>query len=349
MQELIVSAVESGQKLLNFLLRRVQAEKNELHRWIRSGQVRINKGRAKAFDRLNTGDSVRIPPFAIFIKGEASSPIHSSIKHSHGLHILYENEDILVIDKERGLACQGGTGHNHNIVTILKESYAEAPFMPAPAHRIDKDTTGILFIGKSYSALRSLTDFMKHEQEETLNPRLQADKEYLAWLHGDVQSLQKSFIVDYVYKDENIGIMKTVPRESFLFYEGKREHIKGRHFVQKVEDVFSAPMHKEYQGHTSQKAISFLQVIKTIQHKKENYSLVKVGIFTGRTHQIRLQCANLGFPLVGDAKYGQKDGEKLKLHSYHIHLGQNNFSHKSDFYSLPSDWEYPFALDKEDI
>ena len=61
---LLVSRAEAGQKLLNFLQRRINAPSSDFHRWIRTGQVRVNGGRAKAFDRLNEGDAVRVPPFA---------------------------------------------------------------------------------------------------------------------------------------------------------------------------------------------------------------------------------------------------------------------------------------------
>ena len=64
MDALTVSRAESGQKLLNFLQRRIEAAAGELHKWIRSGQVRVNGGRSKAFDRVSEGDLVRVPPFA---------------------------------------------------------------------------------------------------------------------------------------------------------------------------------------------------------------------------------------------------------------------------------------------
>ena len=66
-QALTVSRAEAGQKLLNFLQRRVEAATGEFHRWIRTGQVRVNGARAKAFDRIEEGDQVRVPPFAVFL------------------------------------------------------------------------------------------------------------------------------------------------------------------------------------------------------------------------------------------------------------------------------------------
>ena len=75
MDALTVSRAESGQKLLNFLQRRIEAAAGELHKWIRSGQVRVNGGRSKAFDRVSEGDLVRVPPFAALKAPGSASPV----------------------------------------------------------------------------------------------------------------------------------------------------------------------------------------------------------------------------------------------------------------------------------
>ena len=132
-QALAVSRAEAGQKLLNFLQRRVEAATGEFHRWIRTGQVRVNGSRAKAFDRVEEGDLVRVPPFAVVLPAggdtaassakEARStsprPQNENSKKSSSLRIIHEDEDILVIAKPAGLPVQGGTGHSDSIAARL--------------------------------------------------------------------------------------------------------------------------------------------------------------------------------------------------------------------------------------
>ena len=146
---LLVTAQAGGQKLFNFLKRSLHAENNEIYRWIRTGQVRINKKRAKAFDIVHENDEIRIPPFA---PNRADTLPKKTVKE-FPFPVIYENEHVLIIDKPQGIACQGGTGQKENIADILKEYYSAANFVPAPAHRLDKETQGILLIGKTYKNL----------------------------------------------------------------------------------------------------------------------------------------------------------------------------------------------------
>ena len=144
-QALSVSQAEAGQKLLNFLQRRVEASAGEFHRWIRTGQVRVNGSRAKAFDRVEEGDMVRVPPFAVFLPAGSEDREHlrhesarsPQSKHerpekkSASLHIVYEDEDLLVIAKPAGLPVQGRpaglamTRTSSSSYTMLREEGAD--------------------------------------------------------------------------------------------------------------------------------------------------------------------------------------------------------------------------------
>ena len=184
MDALTVSRAESGQKLLNFLQRRIEAAAGELHKWIRSGQVRVNGGRSKAFDRVSEGDLVRVPPFAALKAPGSASPVRPrpAFANAFGgaaiLPVIYEDEDILVLNKPSGLPSQGGTGHADSVASLLAARFRHAEFVPAPVHRLDKDTSGLLIAGKSYAALRRLSDALAGRTETP--PR----KEYLAWVWG---------------------------------------------------------------------------------------------------------------------------------------------------------------------
>ncbi|WP_300831867.1 S4 domain-containing protein, partial [uncultured Bilophila sp.] len=132
-QPLLVTAEEAGQKLLQFLARRFDEPQGVLHRWIRTGQVRINGGRAKPFDRVDFGDEVRVPPFAGG-GAQAAAPV----KEDRSLlpPIVAETDELIVFCKPAGLPVHPGTGHTDSLTARLEKSFAGAPFMPAPVHRL---------------------------------------------------------------------------------------------------------------------------------------------------------------------------------------------------------------------
>ena len=171
-QNVPVSPEEAGQKLLQYLVRRLggQAPQSAILRWIRTGQVRIDGGRAKPFDRLKQGAVVRIPPFEPGGPQNEPGPAPNA-----SLSIVFENEELLVIAKPAGLPTHPGSGWDDSVQTRLKARYADAPFSPTPAHRLDKNTSGLLLAAKTYDALRRLQDAFRDKT---------ADKEYLAWVRG---------------------------------------------------------------------------------------------------------------------------------------------------------------------
>lgn len=169
---LTVSPQEGGQKLLQFLARRLDIPQAMFHRWIRTGQVRRNGARCKAFDRLQAGDEIRVPPFAGAIaqrdpsKGSAA-PLPP---------ILYKDDNLFVFNKPAGLAVQSGTGHDDSLAKRLAIHCTADTFRPTPAHRLDRDTSGIILVARSYTMLRQLHDAFR-EREGIV-------KEYLAWVAG---------------------------------------------------------------------------------------------------------------------------------------------------------------------
>ncbi len=301
-QALTVSRAEAGQKLLNFLQRRVEAATGEFHRWIRTGQVRVNGSRAKAFDRVEEGDQVRVPPFAVFLpagsetKSEVRTPSairpqdrgEAKEKSSSSLRIVYEDEDLLVIAKPAGLPVQGGTGHSDSIASRLAAERADADFVPAPVHRLDKDTTGLLVAGKTYAAVRLLTDALAGRGGEA--PR----KEYLAWVEGrwpfsPAEGPQE--LHDFLAKDQKAQRMKTV----------------------------RGP--KQEEGQEARCIVTALEARRIPEGPKgREHTLLLVRLITGRTHQIRVQLASRGHAIVGDPWYGKSSNEGLRLHAFRLSL-----------------------------
>ncbi|EGB16043.1 pseudouridine synthase, RluA family [Pseudodesulfovibrio mercurii] len=168
-QSVVVSQAESGQKLLQFLERRLSGEvpRSAIQKWIRTGQVRVDKGRKKPFDRLEAGQTVRIPPYA---PGQ-----DKQVSEAGGLAVAYEDAELLAVAKPAGLAAHGGDGVDDSVVARLRAMYRNADFMPTLAHRLDRDTSGLLLAAKSYAVLRELNDLFASNG---------VAKVYLAWVDG---------------------------------------------------------------------------------------------------------------------------------------------------------------------
>ncbi len=326
-QELTVTPSASGQKLFNFLKRCLNAENTEIHRWIRTGQVRINKKRAKAFDLVREGDLIRIPPFAQN-QVPASVQTQSSCDKTRAqkslpFPIIFENEHILVLNKPQGLACQGGTGQKENIADILKKYYRHADFIPAPAHRLDKETSGLLLIGKTYQSLRFLTEYMKGNEENLLQAIYEDPKKiYHAWVYGDITDFAKEnpYLCHSLYHNENQKKENVWQAFSYKNPQEIEAHIKECGLIQ------NTPI-----GERALFACSTLKVLAV----KKNKSLIEVGIYTGRKHQIRIQLAHSGFPLVGDIKYAPKKfiaaNDKFFLQCHALTLPENPFTEQTVF------------------
>ncbi|MBS0308904.1 MAG: RluA family pseudouridine synthase [Proteobacteria bacterium] len=163
-----ISVEEAGQRIDNFLLRICKGvPKSHIYRVLRSGQVRVNKGRIDQTYRLETGDMVRIPPLRM-----ADKPVHSV--PACEFTILLEDEHVLVIDKPAGVAVHGGSGVSYGVIEQLRAARPHAKFLEL-VHRLDRDTSGILMLAKKRSALTNL-----HEQIR----EGQLDKRYLTLVQG---------------------------------------------------------------------------------------------------------------------------------------------------------------------
>lgn len=301
---LTVSRAEAGQKLLNFLQRRISAPTADFHRWIRTGQVRVNGSRARAFDRLAEGDAVRVPPFAQRLPAGRDTPRDMAEQMRSRLDIVFEDDDILVLAKPAGLPVQGGTGHRDSIASRLAEERAYAAFVPAPVHRLDKDTSGLLVAGKTYAAVRLLTDAMAGRGEA------RPVKEYLAWVEGSWPFDDTRELHDRLTKDEKAQRMVVLPAGA-----------------------------KPGEGQDARCMVTPLRR-KRMQGRERTLLLVR--LLTGRTHQIRVQLASRGHPVSGDPWYGEKTREGLKLHAFRLTIPVPGG--KSRSLELPPPWQGAWSL-----
>ncbi|MUM77759.1 RluA family pseudouridine synthase [Pseudodesulfovibrio sp. F-1] len=284
-QIVTVTPAESGQKLLQFLERRLGGvvPRSAVQRWIRKGQVRVDKGRAKPFDRVAVGQAVRIPPYA----GESGEPAPLA----GPLTIVHKDDRLLAIAKPAGLAVHGGDGIDDSVAARLAASFADADFAPTLAHRLDRDTSGLLLAARTYETLRELN-------ERFASGRV--DKLYLAWVLGRWPEPDKTLLEDRLEKCGEAGSEKV---------------------------------------RTGSGKVALAEAVCLV--RGEVRSLLAVRLFTGRTHQIRVQLASRGHPVAGDGKYGPS-GQRtdLRLHCFALRPGEPTLT-------LPPPWSGPWAVTGE--
>ncbi|MDR2837186.1 MAG: RluA family pseudouridine synthase [Azonexus sp.] len=244
-----------GQRLDNFLIRHCKGvPKSHLYRILRSGEVRVNSGRVEATYRLCVGDKLRLPPLRLAARQQ--DEIDEAAQQRVALPVLFEDDALLVIDKPDGIAVHGGSGVSFGVIEALRQQRPTARFLEL-AHRLDRETSGILLIGKKRLALTALHDMFREHGAG-------ADKRYLALVKGRWLNLTQHV---------------KAPLHKYLLDNGERR-------VAVRADGKAA--------HT---------VFRLLARWPE-MSLVEAQLKTGRTHQIRVHLAHLGFPILGDEKYG---------------------------------------------
>ncbi|MGE4299436.1 MAG: RluA family pseudouridine synthase [Desulfovibrionaceae bacterium] len=316
-QHVTVTGPEAGQKLIQFLRRRLPGDvpQTALMRWIRTGQVRVDGGRAKPFQRVAEGQMVRVPPFATDVPATASAtasagptPAEARPATAHAaLTIIHETPDLLVIAKPAGLPVQPGSGHADSVATRLAALYTGAPYIPAPAHRLDKQTTGLLLAGKTFAAQARLHAAFR-DRAAASGPGSGLDKRYLAWVAGRWPHAAPTLLEDHLAKDGGPGHEKVRVQQDGIGQEARCEVIRRT----------------------------------TIATPDGDASLLELRLLTGRTHQLRVQLASRGFPILGDRKYGGRAVPTARgtlfLHAWRITLPGGE-----TFEAVP-DWPAPFDV-----
>jgi len=152
---LTVDEDSSGQRLDNFLMRHLKGvPKTHVYRIIRSGEVRVNKGRASADQRVETGDLVRLPPVRISAQVQAKADAPAPARE---FPVLMEDEAMMAIDKPAGVAVHGGSGVSFGVIEQLRRARPASTNLEL-VHRLDRETSGVLLVAKKRSALKHLQD-----------------------------------------------------------------------------------------------------------------------------------------------------------------------------------------------
>ena len=279
-KSLEVDAESAGQRLDNFLMRHLKGvPKTHVYRIIRSGEVRVNKGRASADTRIQTGDLVRLPPVRlserVAEKAQAMAEGAMPGGPAREFPLLLEDEAMLAIDKPAGVAVHGGSGVSFGVIEQLRMARPETKFLEL-VHRLDRETSGVLLLAKKRSALKVLQD--QFRERET-------GKTYLALVVGQWPANKK--VLDK-------------PLHKYLLPDGERrvkvvarDDPDGMKSVTLVRVKQTMPVSPEW-----------AQGLAELPKRPTHFSLLEVTIKTGRTHQIRVHLASEGFPIAGDDKYG---------------------------------------------
>ena len=286
-----VDADSCDQRLDNFLMRELKGvPKTHVYRIIRSGEVRVNKGRASAQTRVQVGDLIRIPPMRTSEAADQKNlDAQSGAIPPRDFPVLLEDEGFMAIDKPAGVAVHGGSGVSFGVIEQLRLARPSINSLEL-VHRIYRETSGILLVSKKRSALLHLQN--QFRERET-------GKTYLALVVGQWPSNRK--VID-------------LPLERYLLDNGAQ---MGERRVR----VVSA------QDPNGMRAITLVRVAKLVGP----YSLLEVTIKTGRTHQIRVHLASLGYPIAGDEKYASDEQNKalarVGLKRMFLHAWRLKFMH----------------------
>jgi 23S rRNA pseudouridine955/2504/2580 synthase len=293
-----VDEESAGQRLDNFLIRRLKGvPKTHVYRIIRSGEVRVNKGRAAADTRVEAGDRVRLPPVRV---SEKIAEKLDKPAPAREFPVLFEDEHLIAIDKPAGVAVHGGSGVSFGVIEQLRQARPGSKFLEL-VHRLDRETSGILLVAKKRSALNRLQD--QFRERET-------GKTYLALVVGVWPANRK--VID-------------VPLHKYLQADGERR-VK----------VVTKDDPDGMRAITLVKVKEVIPALKDVIPAQAGgqvpvFSLLEVTIKTGRTHQIRVHLASQGHPIAGDDKYGDfelnKALHKQGLKRMYLHAWRLQFNH----------------------
>ena len=296
-QWLTVDENGGDQRLDNYLMRQLKGvPKTHIYRIIRSGEVRVNKGRASADTRVQVGDVLRLPPVRVSERAadKAQAMSEGASKHvpAKNFAVLFEDAHLLAIDKPAGVAVHGGSGVSFGVIEQLRMARPQAPFLEL-VHRLDRETSGILLVAKKRSALKHLqAQFRDRETGKT----------YLALALGQWPSNKK--------------VLDKPLHKYLLDTDGGKSEGERRVKVVSKDDPDGMP------------SLTLVKVnSSTAQGAPQPYSLLEVTIKTGRTHQIRVHLASEGMPIVGDDKYGDFERNKALARATGAHSLKRMFLH----------------------
>ena len=311
MRTLIINRNDAGQRLDKFLSKAVRAmPKSLMYKGIRTKKIKVNRKRAEIGYILEEGDTVELFISEEFFSDNASDS--AFMKLTPKLDIVYEDENIMLLDKRPGLIVHSDDEEDVNTLISHVKAYLyrkgeynpedEQSFAPALCNRIDRNTGGIVIAAKNAEALRIMNEKIRNDE---------LSKFYLAAVHGHMPK-KADTLHGYLRKDQasNIVDISTVKK----------------------------PGYKEI--------ITKYRVLD----ENNSLSLVEVELVTGRTHQIRAHFSSIGHPLLGDGKYGvNRDDKKLGYKFQALYAFRLEFHFRTDSGALSYLNGKSFSNDKSKI
>ena len=284
MREFTIGKNDAGQRLDRFVAKNLPLLPPALlQKYIRLKRIKVNGKGSKRDTRLNVGDVLQLYINDEFFDKPSEENLFLTV-FKPNLNIVYEDENLLLVDKRPGLVVHADETEKVNTLINHIQAYLyqkrewnprwENAFAPALCNRIDRNTGGIVIAAKTAEALRVMNQKIKDRE---------LDKRYLAIVEGTPKPKEGS-LKGYLFKDEK----------------------KNRVFVTDTPQPGSKSCQTNYKVLVSQNGLS----------------LVECELITGRTHQIRAQFAHAGHPLLGDGKYGKLnknfDRNYQALYSYKL-------------------------------
>ncbi|HET7412299.1 MAG TPA: RluA family pseudouridine synthase [Pararhizobium sp.] len=262
----------------------------QLQKLLRSGQIRVDGGRAKSDTRIQPGQTIRVPPLAVDEKAVPGGPISGrALKHGDDADLLskmllYEDAKVYVLNKPAGLAVQGGSGVVRSVDSMLEAWRSTKGEKPRLVHRIDRDTSGILVVARTRGAAQALTAAFRMRDTK---------KTYWA-LVRDVPRQREGRISTWLVKQQTP--------------DGDRMRVC---------------------KHGEPGADHAVSHYRLIEQAGQALSWLEMEPYTGRTHQLRVHAAHIGHPIIGDPKYFEADQnwefpggiqKRLHLHARRISI-----------------------------
>ncbi|HYA79687.1 MAG TPA: RluA family pseudouridine synthase [Methylocystis sp.] len=280
----IVSEDEAGMRLDRWFKRRYPTlTLAHLAKICRKGEVRVDGKRAETSTRVEPGQTIRIPPLRLDASPsrEPGEPDAADIRALKDM-TLYEDADVLVLNKPYGLAVQGGSGTKRHLDGML-ESLAKGDRRPALVHRLDRDTSGVLLVAKHRRAAAELGEAFRSRQ---------AKKIYWALVEGAPKPAQGRISL-YLAKGAGMG--------------DERKASSGRRTPEReAREKMRVAKHGEAEAQHS------LTYYAIVEKAAPRCAWLSMKPLTGRTHQLRAHAEAIGHPIFGDPKYGHRPEDEVR-------------------------------------
>ncbi|HPF23154.1 MAG TPA: RluA family pseudouridine synthase [Hyphomonas sp.] len=276
-----VTAKEDGTRLDRWIKRRVQLTQGQVEKMIRTGQIRVDGARAKSNTRLTTGMQVRLP----ILSADATKPAPDKVakisredrEFLRGI-TLYEDDDMIALNKPAGIAVQGGSGQGRHIDGMLA-ALGDGTHRPVLVHRLDKDTSGVLLVAKHPAAAARLAELFRGRDME---------KVYWAVTVG---------VPNPPFGQIRCWMVKGVPDES---YEGGYRPVDPREGARRRDTDRERMIRSAHGVEGAKHAVTDYAVISTAGQRA---AWVALKPQTGRMHQLRFHMLEMNTSILGDFKY----------------------------------------------